>query len=291
MIKYTIFTPTYNRAHLLPRVYDSICAQQSRDFEWLIIDDGSSDNTEDVVKSFIDASDITIRYIKQQNGGKHRAFNRAIEEANSEWFVCVDSDDPLVPDAIDNMDKAIAMIDDREEVAGIVGVCVTPGGERIGYVPGECLYSNTIESRDKYHLQCEPEVYRLLILKNYRFPEFEGEKFITEAILFDKLTEKYPLLYTNYPMQVKEYLPGGLTDNMVRIRVNSPNGALAYYKQRYKMSHLFIYKIKALINYYRFYLHACRNNANLIEPFLKMAILVAPMGWLMWMRDKKTIDL
>ena len=285
-MRYTLFTPTYNRAHLLSKLYDSIVMQQSRDFEWLIIDDGSVDNTEEVVQSFISKGDINIRYIKQKNGGKHTAFNRAIEEANSEWFVCIDSDDPLVPEAIENMDKGIAMIEGKEDVAGIVGVCVTPTGERIGYVPGDYLLSNTIESRDKYHLQCEPEIYRLSLLKGYRFPVYEGEKFITEAVLFDKLTENHPLLYTNYPMQIKEYLAGGLTDNQLKIRVNSPNGTLAYYKQRFEMTHQIKYKIKALINYFRFYLHARHNHTSLIEPFYKASIWVAPLGWFMWVKDR-----
>lgn len=286
-MKYTIFTPTYNRAKLLPKLYDSIAVQESRDFEWLIIDDGSVDNTGEVVQSFISKGEMNIRYIKQNNGGKHIAFNRAIEEAQSEWFVCIDSDDPLVPDAIANMDKALAMIDGYDNVAGVVGVCVTPAGERIGYVPGDSLFSNTIECRDRYHLQCEPEIYRLSFLKNYRFPVFAGEKFITEAVLFDILTEKHPLLYTNYPMQVKEYLAGGLTDNQLKIRVKSPNGTLAYYKQRFKMTHLFKYKVKALINYFRFYLHASHNHAVLVEPFFKTSILVAPLGWIMWLKDEK----
>lgn len=286
MIKYTIFTPTYNRAHLLPKVYDSICAQQSRDFEWLIINDGSTDNTEEVVKSFVDEGKIKIRYVKQANGGKHRAFNRAIQEASSEWFVCIDSDDPLVPEAIANMDKAIAMIEGNDDVAGIVGVCVTPAGERIGYVPGDYLYSNTIECRDRYHLQCEPEVYKLSLLKQYRFPEFEGEKFITEAVVFDKLTENHPLLYTNFSMQIKEYLAGGLTDNQLKIRVNSPNGTLAYYKQRHQLSKIWKYRIKALINYGRFYIHAQKNKSVLVEPFYRKSLWVLPIGYLMYLKDK-----
>lgn len=284
-MKYTIFTPTYNRAHLLPKVYESLCTQASKDFEWLVIDDGSTDNTEEVIGAFKEDGKIVIRYIKQSNGGKHRAFNKAIEEADSDWFVCVDSDDPLVPDAISNMDKAIALISDNKDVAGIVGVCITPSGEPMGNVPGGILFSDTIESRDRYHLQCEPEVYRLSILKNYRFPEFEGEKFVTEAILFDKLTIKHKLLYTNFPMQIKEYLPGGLTDTMLRIRVNSPNGSLLYYKQRSILSNKINYKVKALINYYRFYLHAKANKKTLVNPFYKTSLLVAPLGLIMWVRD------
>lgn len=104
--------------------------------------------------------------------------------------------------------------------------------------------------------------------------------------MFDKLTENHPLLYTNYPMQIKEYLAGGLTDNQLKIRVNNPNGTLAYYKQRFEMTHQIKYKIKALINYFRFYLHARHNHTSLIEPFYKASIWVAPLGWFMWVKDR-----
>ena len=88
-------------------------------------------------------------------------------------------------------------------------------------------------------------------------------------------------------MQVKEYLAGGLTENQLKIRIKSPNGTLAYYKQRFKMTHLFKYKVKALINYFRFYLHASHNHAVLVEPFFKTSILAAPLGWVIWLRDEK----
>ena len=241
-MKYTLFTPTYNRAHLLPALFKSMELQSIKDFEWLIIDDGSVDNTEETIKELTLKSSFPIRYIKQENGGKHTAFNRAIEEANSEWFVCIDSDDPLTPDALINMEKACALVDN--DAAGFVGVCKSPEGVLLENRIKEPFYSDTIDIRDKYHFWGEPEVYRLSLLKQYRFPIFKGEKFITEAILFDQLTSTYKLLYTNYPMQVKEYLPGGLTDNQTKIRIQSPNGTLAYYKLRYYMSRKIIYKLK-----------------------------------------------
>ena len=245
-MKYTLFTPTYNRADILPALYKSLEVQTFKDFEWLVIDDGSKDNTEEVINEFKHVASFPIRYVKQENGGKHTAFNRAIEEANSEWFVCIDSDDPLTSDSLANMEKACAIISDT--AAGFVGICVSPNGNVLENRIKSFFYSDTIDIRDVYHYQCEPEVYRLSILKKYRFPIFNGEKFITEAILFDQLTLEHKLLYTNFPMQVKEYLPGGLTDNQTKIRVESPNGTLAYYRLRYKLSKKYVYKIKALIN-------------------------------------------
>lgn len=284
-MKYTLFTPTYNRAHLLPALFQSMERQVFKDFEWLIIDDGSVDDTEGIVKKLTLKSPFPIRYIKQANGGKHSAFNRAIEEAKSEWFVCIDSDDPLTPNALEYMEEACAMV--NPDAAGFVGVCVSPAGELLEKRIEKPFYSDTIEIRDKYQLWGEPEVYRLSILKQYRFPIFTGEKFITEAILFDQLTLKHKLLYTNYPMQVKEYLPGGLTDNQTKIRINSPNGTLAYYKLRFHISRKIIYKIRALINYCRFLIHAKKNHAELLEPILWQSILVYPLSYVLYLRDCK----
>lgn len=282
-MKYTLFTPTYNRAHLLPALFESMEIQSFKNFEWLVIDDGSKDNTEEVISDLKKKASFPVRYIKQPNGGKHSAFNRAIEEANSEWFVCIDSDDPLTPNALVNMEKAAAMV--NEEAAGFVGICISPDGKPLETRIKEPFYSDTIDIRDVYHLWGEPEVYRLSVLKNYRFPIFEGEKFITEAIIFDQLTLKNKLLYTNLQMQIKEYLPGGLTDNQTKIRIESPNGTLAYYKQRAKLSRKFFCKIKALINYSRFYIHARKNGVRLNEPILKISYFFYPLGLIMWLKD------
>lgn len=284
-MKYTLFTPTYNRADILPALYKSLEVQTFKNFEWLVIDDGSKDNTEEVINEFKHVASFPIRYVKQENGGKHTAFNRAIEEANSEWFVCIDSDDPLTSDSLANMEKACAIISDT--AAGFVGICVSPNGNALENRIKSFFYSDTIDIRDVYHYQCEPEVYRLSILKKYRFPIFSGEKFITEAILFDQLTLEHKLLYTNFPMQVKEYLPGGLTDNQTKIRVESPNGTLAYYRLRYKLSKKYVYKIKALINYCRFFMHARRKKAVLVEPILKKSFFVAPIAFLLYLKDIK----
>jgi glycosyltransferase involved in cell wall biosynthesis len=284
-VKYTLFTPTYNRAHLLTTLFDSLEIQQFKNFEWLIVDDGSTDNTEDVVKKLEAKASFPVRYLKQENGGKHTAFNTAIEHADSEWFVCIDSDDPLTPDSLVNMERACAEIND--DAAGFVGVCISPDGSLLEKHIHKHFYSDTIDIRDKYHLWGEPEVYRLNILKNYRFPVFKGERFVTEAILFDELTSHKKLLYTNFPMQVKEYLPGGLTDNQTKIRIQSPNGTLAYYKLRYHLSRKFWYKIKALINYNRFLIHARKNHSTLVFPVLKISYIVYPLSLFLYYKDLK----
>lgn len=282
-MKYTIFTPTYNRSILLPTLFQSLLKQNRTDFEWLIVDDGSSDGTNLLVEKFRSQSPFEIRYFYQPNGGKHRAFNKAIKEAQGEWFLCVDSDDPLTNETFKNLDTGINLLKSND--AGFVGVCVTPEGELIETRISKPFYSDTIEIRDKYKYQCEPEIYRTSLLKGYSFPEFNNEKFITEAILFDRLTSKHPLLYTNLPLQIKRYLPGGLTDRQTEIRITSPNGTIAYYKQRYYLSSGLKNKLKSLVNYGRFVTHAKIRGYKITQPLIKQFLLALPLSLILVAKD------
>ncbi|BES66434.1 glycosyltransferase family 2 protein [Gottschalkiaceae bacterium SANA] len=254
-MRITVFTPSYNRADLLKRLYKSLCEQSCSDFEWLIVDDGSNDHTESLVKGFIMEAKVDISYVRKDNGGKHTAMNLAFKKARGSYFVCVDSDDFLLEDAIEKM---IPLCDrlDTCDYCGFVGMCQDMNGKRIGRAPEGELLSNTIEIRDRYGIQGEPEVYKTALLRQQAFPVFAGEWFITEAILFDVVTSQMPLLYTDQIFMFKEFQAGGLTSNEPRIRVDNPLGTLSYYRQRYKMSPSVRAKIKALINYTRFSIHA-----------------------------------
>ena len=129
--KITIFTPTYNRAHTLKRLYESIKVQKYPDFEWIIIDDGSSDGTNELVKSFIDENVIKIKYFFQENSGKHIAINKGIEEASGNLFFMVDSDDYITPDALNIIDKWEETID-GEKYIGIAGLKIFENKKIIG---------------------------------------------------------------------------------------------------------------------------------------------------------------
>ena len=118
----TIFTPTYNRAYRLTALYESLCSQTCKDFEWLIVDDGSSDNTEELVNGWINENKIDIRYIKQQNGGKHRAINNGVKNARGILFFIVDSDDILPDNSIDRVAVHYKMIEGKSEFGGLCGL-------------------------------------------------------------------------------------------------------------------------------------------------------------------------
>lgn len=284
----TIFTPTYNRASLLPALYHSIVLQQCEDIEWLIVDDGSTDNTTQVVAEFSKEALFDIRYIHQPNGGKHVAFNRGIMEARGEWFICADSDDPLTPDAICNIKKAIQEM--PVQASALCGIFLKPSGDPLGSLLETNLVSNTVDIRDRYHLlEDRPEIYRTATLKQYAFPVFEGEKFLTEAELFDRMSIKAPFYYTNYPIQQKKYLDGGLTSKMLKIRIDSPNGTLLYYKERFYNSTMPIFKIRALLNYCRFFIHAKISQKTLKEPLLKRSLPLFPIAYIIYLYDRKKL--
>lgn len=126
----TVFTPTYNRAYIIKNVYDSLVLQTEKNFEWLVIDDGSSDNTEELIKSLIEEKKIHIRYEKKENGGQHTALNRAIEEARGKMLMIVDSDDYLKPNAVERVLYWENTINDKGKYAGVSGLKIQSGRHR-----------------------------------------------------------------------------------------------------------------------------------------------------------------
>lgn len=277
----TVFTPTYNRENFLLRLYKSLVTQNASDyFEWLIVDDGSTDNTEDLIKSFASEKLIDIRYIKKENGGKPSAFNVGIENADSKLFICVDSDDWLTDNAVSCIKNREREVLDNTKICGFAGRCVNTDGAPIEGACKKEFISNTMVIRDKYKGKDKPEIIKTEILKKYRFPIFENEKFITEAYVFDRLTSDYPFLYTNDLIMGKEYLLGGLTDETLGLRIRNIRGTIAYYEQRVRLTRGIKGKIKAKINLNRFLLHSGKKSRYALYHFIAV---------LMYRRDKKSL--
>ena len=175
----TVFTPTFNRGYIIETLYRSLCRQTNKDFEWLVVDDGSTDNTQELIQSFVKEALIEIRYIKQPNGGKHRALNRGVKAAIGELFFIVDSDDYLADNALEQIAKHYDDIRDDASFAGVCGIRAFFSGKRIG---GDCdfgiLDCSSLDFRYKYHYKGDmAEVFKTEILRQYPFPEIEGEKF------------------------------------------------------------------------------------------------------------------
>lgn len=213
-MRFTILTPAYNRAYTLTRLYESLQRQTFRDFEWLVVDDGSKDNTEQLIQSFIDEKPFfDIVYIKTENGGKHRAINRGLPHAKGELTFLLDSDDWLTDDGLQLVDEMEKTIEDKQAFIGVLGLRVHEDKGLIGRTfDGEYVDCRYME-RTKYNITGDKaEVFYTHLLQKYPFPEFDGEKFATERLVWNQMSKDgYKIRYFNKPVQYCEYLEDGLT--------------------------------------------------------------------------------
>lgn len=214
----TVFTPTYNRKELLERLYLSLKMQKKFNFEWIIIDDGSTDGTENKVNEWIMQEDksFIIRYYRQVHGGKHRAVNRAVQMANGRYFFIMDDDDYLTEDATEKIEKWGKEVEDSNKWGGISGLRMYPNGKIIGGMPvvnSEGYVDASNLERKKYHLLGDKaEAYKTEVLRQYPYPEFEGEYYATPATVWEKIaSEGYIIRWHNHPIWVCEYREDGLT--------------------------------------------------------------------------------
>ena len=232
----TVFTPTYNRAYTLPKLWESLKRQTVFDFEWLIVDDGSIDHTEELVLQWIsEENPFEIRYYRKENGGKHRAINFALSRAKGELFFIVDSDDCLPDTAIKTIlqMRNTLPVQSVEQYAGIAGCKGYFSGQMVGTTfAGETLDCTSIE-RAKHGIEGDKaEVFFTEVLCRYPFPEFEGEKFVTEATVWDRMAlDGYLLRYFNKVIYLCEYLEDGLTHQGLDLYYRNPKGYGCYLRQ------------------------------------------------------------
>lgn len=214
----TVFTPTYNRAYILKNAFESLKKQTDNNFEWIIVDDGSTDNTESLVQSWKEEKLLfDIRYIKQENGGKHRAINRGVSMAKGDYIIILDSDDFLTDNAIEKINGWVKTINGLKDFAGVAGLrgwinkSGNIGGSGCLKDPGYIDAKNT--ERRKYHLEGDKaEVYKAEVLRKFPFPEFEGENFLPENVVWDTIANAgYKIRWFNEIIYKCEYLEDGLT--------------------------------------------------------------------------------
>lgn len=247
MNKITIFTPTYNRAYTLKRLYDSIKVQEYENFEWIIVDDGSKDNTKELIQSFIDEKKVDIKYFFQENSGKHIAINKGVEEATGNLFFIVDSDDYITSDALNIINKWEKTIKE-DKFIGIVGLRIYPDNNIIGstfHNSNNYIDATSLE-KYKYNITGDKsEVCYTDILKKYKFPKIDDEKFMTEAYIWNKIArDELKFRWFNEPLIVCEYRDDGLTKNIRNIYKKYPKGQLLYLKESMEFEEDFMRKLK-----------------------------------------------
>lgn len=217
---FTVFTPTFNRAHLLPRLFQSLTQQTVRNFEWLIIDDGSTDDTNELVSQFIDAADFPVRYIRQENQGKHIAINTAAENALGKWYLPVDSDDFVAPTCL-KICQTLAEETAGSESAGFTFIHAPESfqGNQPEYGKKRWFEYNSYEWNFAGEMIY---VFKVDVLRKYPFPVFKEEKFCQESVQLIPIIRNYQVLYTDHILAFGEYLEDGLSQNLYQRLLNNP---------------------------------------------------------------------
>lgn len=287
----TILTPTYNRANLLENCYKSLINQTNKEFKWLIIDDGSVDNTKEIVDTWIKESIIQIEYIYKNNEGKHTALNLGFEKVNTELTFIVDSDDVLTSDAIDT----ITYDWKRYNSSSISGLSYLRGFSKNDVIgdsfPDTYVEYNPIDIQFRHKISGDKaEVWRTDILKKYKFPVYEGEKFQGENYVWWQIALKYNMLYINKIIYITEYHVGGLTRSGRKLRVNCPLGGMDNSKMGFDRRFPIKERLKRgiLFNCYAFFRKD--NKTNRFKETNNHLILVGityPFGWLLYLYWKK----
>ena len=266
----TIFTPTYNRAKLLPRLFESLSKLDYSDFEWVIVDDGSTDLTSSLVATFQMQAIFPICYIVQTNKGKHIAINKGVEAANGELFFIVDSDDTLTSNALSILVNTYKTERKSKDIGGVSFRGCYADGTIVGNSNFKRVVCNSLDIRNVYGVTGDlVEVFTTKVMKEFPFPEIENEKFCPEVLVWNRIAQNYKLVYVNNAIYVVEYQKGGLTDRIVKIRMTSPTASMLTYGEMSSYSIPINQKIKAGINFWRF-------SFNSSMPFIEKLMLI---GW------------
>lgn len=230
----TIFTPTYNRAETLPRLYESLLRQKDKGaFEWVVVDDGSADDTKRIVEGWTEEGKISIRYFYQENAGKMQAWNLGVSKARGDFFMCLDSDDYLTDDSVEIITNFCEKQTDWEGLCGINGYKgqsdTVPIFEK--YFPK--VKADTLEGLFEKGFAVDTAlVFLTEILRQYPFPRIEGEKFITEGYIYDKIEKNYRFLILPEILTVCHYREDGYTCNRLSLKFAAPKGWQLFYEQK-----------------------------------------------------------
>ena len=279
--KITVFTPTYNRAYIIKNVYDSLIKQKFNNYEWLVIDDGSTDNTSDLIDDFISENKIDIKYVKKENGGQHTALNMAIKEASGELLMIVDSDDYLTDRALSRVVYWESKIANKQGYAGVSGLKIYPSGQVIGdrWKHNDNYVDATNSERKKLSLLGDKaEVYYTDVLKKfYPIPVFSGENDVEKAVLWNRISYAgYKLRWFNEGIYVCQYLDDGMSSNIQSNHLKNFKGYTCWKKE--------------LIDMQKSYLGVIRETAAFTDMARRKGYKIGQMGKIL-NKSKATIEL
>lgn len=290
----TVFTPAYNRAHSLDLCYESLLSQTCKDFKWLIIDDGSTDNTRELVESWIENDNgFEIEYVFKENGGMHTAHNIAYKLIDTELNVCIDSDDYVADEAIKKIID-FWKVNGNEKYAGIVGLDATFDNKIIGDNFPENLKTTTLSGYYKNGGKGDKKlVYRTEVMKQYpEYPVFRGEKYVSLGYKYLLCDQDYELLVLNDILCNVEYQADGSSMNMFKQYLNNPQGFAFIRKVDMKYNRTFKANLKTCIHYVSSSILAKNKRFIWESPKKILTIFAIPFGCILtWYIKKKSNQL
>ncbi len=233
---FTVFTPTFNRAHTLGRVYESLKAQTMSDFEWLVVDDGSTDETRELIERWAEEAPFPVRYFHQPNSGKHIAENLAAREARGQFVATIDSDDWFVPDALETFLSIWGTIADteRDSFVGVVGLCADAHGTLIGTrFPADVFDTSYTELALRHDVTGDKAgCGRTEIVRGFRFPVVPGETLILEFLVYNRIAQRYRIRCVNKVIKVVEYQTSGLSATRSTDYVRNPRTSKLFFLEQ-----------------------------------------------------------
>ena len=284
MKQLTVFTPTFNRAYCLDQCYESLVRQTDQNFIWLIIDDGSTDNTKELVGSWIEENKISIQYHYQENQGMHGGHNAAYNLIETELNVCIDSDDFMPDDAVEKILNFWNSVEKDDTIAGFIGLDAYKNGQVIGQKIPDSLSKTTLEELHyTYNISGDKKlVYRTDIVKKYpRYPIFKQERFVPLGTLYLLIDKDYKLLCLNEVLCIVEYMEDGSSRNIVKQYRRHPRGFRYARILNMKNSNYFKVRFKNAIHYISHCLFLRDWKLFFRSPKPIMTVLVFPLGVLL----------
>jgi glycosyltransferase involved in cell wall biosynthesis len=294
---FTVFTPTFNRAHVLHRVWESLSAQSFRDFEWLVVDDGSTDGTDALVAAWTREADFPVRYLSQANSGKAAAFNRGVAAATGRLFLTLDSDDSCVATALERFHlhwESIPRVE-REEFVGVTALGRTPNGAIHGTpFPRDVFDSDSIAIRFQHRVKGDKWGFsRVDVLRAFPFPTSTDSKFVSESVVWYAIARNYRTRFVNEPLWIYHIDDGG--DHLSSLRYDVVAGRLGYHD--YVLNEMSDWMVpgfrefmKSAVNYARYSFdlgRSVRDQLRSVRPTQSRvaASLALPAGYILARRD------